>query len=188
MSSIRCQCLSNNKNNENGDDFFKRLEIIGFICVSIIGTLMHFAYEFFNYNPVVGLFAPVNESTFEHLKLLLYPALVYTAVEYQLLKNREFAKLNSFICARTIGIISGLTSIVVLFYTYLGVLGHNVDFVNIVIYFIGVFITFFLSYMITKNKKQNNHCQLCLFTLVIIVILFLLFTTYPADIGLFWEP
>lgn len=186
MSSNHYKCLPNDKTNE--DVFFKKLEVIGFVCVSVIGTLMHFAYEFFHFNPVVGIFAPVNESTFEHLKLLLYPALVYTVIEYYILKSRGFTKLDSFICARTTGIISGLISIVVLFYTYLGVLGHNVDFVNIAIYFIAVLITFFLSYIITKNRKQDNHCQLCLLILAAIVILFLLFTIYPADIGLFWEP
>lgn len=186
MSSIHCQCLPNDKSNE--DVFFKRLEIIGFICVSVIGTLMHFAYEFSNYNPVVGLFAPVNESTFEHLKLLLYPALVYAVMEYYILKSRGFTKSDSFICGKTIGIISGLISIVVLFYTYLGVLGHNVDFINIAIYFISVLITFYLSYMITIKQKQDNHCQLCLSVLAVIVILFLIFTIYPADIGLFREP
>lgn len=186
MYNNHCKYLPKDNNNE--DVFFKKLEIIGFFCVSVVGTLMHFAYEFFHFNPFVGLFAPVNESTFEHLKLLLYPMLVYTYVEYYILKNKGYTKSDSFICAKTIGIISGIISIVMLFYTYLGVLGFNVDFVNIAIYFIAVLIAFYLSYTITINKKQDNHSQQCLFILAIIVILFLLFTIYPADIGLFREP
>lgn len=181
-------CIYPPKDNNNEDKFFKKLEIIGFICVSIVGTLMHFAYEFFDSNFFVGLFAPVNESTFEHLKLLLYPMLVYSLIEYFVLNNKGYTNLNSFICAKTIGIISGIVSIVVLFYTYLGVLGHNVDFINIAIYFIAVLIAFYLSYNITVKNKQDNHCRLCLLILAIIVILFLLFTIYPADIGLFREP
>lgn len=181
-------CIYRSENNYTPDSFFKKLEIIGFFCVSISGALLHFAYEFFNYNPFVGLFAPVNESTFEHLKLLLYPMLVCSIVQYYILKKRNYENLNSFICANTIGIISGIISIVVLFYTYIGVLGFNVDFINIAIYYISVLIAFYLSYMITTKKKQDNHCQICLQILTILVILFLLFTIYPANIGLFREP
>ena len=172
----------------NEDAFLRKLEIIGFFCVSIPGTLLHFAYEFFHYNFIVGLFAPVNESTFEHLKLLLYPMLAYSVIEYLILKKKKSTNLNSFLCAKTRGIISGITSIIVLFYTYLGILGFNVDFINIAIYFIAVMIAFCVSYAFTINKKKDDHCLLCLFILAVLVILFLIFTIYPVDIGLFRSP
>lgn len=186
MCSYHLKYVQNNTNKE--DIFFKKLEMIGFLFVSIFGTLMHFAYEFFNSNFFVGLFAPVNESTFEHLKLLLYPMLAYSIIEYFILKKKGYTKLDSFICAKITGIIIGIVSIIVLYYTYLGILGYNIDFINIAIYFIAVIIAFFVSYYMTINKKQNNHCLLCLFTLAIIVILFIVFTLYPADIGLFYSP
>ena len=54
-----------------------RLEGIGFIAVSIAGTLMHFIYEWSGNNKIVALFAPVNESPWEHLKLLFFPFVIY---------------------------------------------------------------------------------------------------------------
>ena len=62
-------------------DLFKKLEIIGFFFVSIVGTLLHFAYEASGSNFIAGIFAPVNESTFEHLKLLFYPFIIYGIIE-----------------------------------------------------------------------------------------------------------
>ena len=47
----------------------KKSEIFGAIFVMVFGTLMHFFYDWSGKNPVVALFAPYNESTWEHLKL-----------------------------------------------------------------------------------------------------------------------
>ena len=168
---------------------YLKLEIIGFIFVSVLGTLFHFAYDFFNSNFIVGIFTPTNESTFEHLKLLLYPYLLYSIIEYFILRKNYFAYIDNFVCAKTLGLIAGLISIVVLFYTYTGVLGYNVDFINIAIFFIAVFISFFVSYKsVYKIEKQDNNCQLCLLIVGIIIILFIIFSLKPLDIGLFKEP
>ena len=54
----------------------KKSEIFGAIFVMVFGTLMHFFYDWSGKNPVVALFAPYNESTWEHLKLLFFPVLI----------------------------------------------------------------------------------------------------------------
>ena len=64
-----------------------KLEAIGFIFTSVLGTLMHFFYEWSGNNTFVGLFCPVNESPYEHLKLLFFPALFYFIIEYFLCKD-----------------------------------------------------------------------------------------------------
>lgn len=168
---------------------FLKLEIIGFIFVSILGTLFHFAYDFSSQNFIVGIFTATNESTFEHLKLLLYPYLVYSIIEFFILKRTSYEYIDNFICTKTIGLIGGLISIIVLFYTYTGVLGYNIDLINIAIFFISVFLSFFISYKnISKLQKKDNDYQLCLLIVGIIVILFIIFTLKPLDIGLFKEP
>ena len=168
---------------------FLKLEIIGFIFVSVLGTLFHFAYDFYCQNFLVGIFAATNESTFEHLKLLLYPYLIYSIIEFFILKRTSFAYIDNFVCSKTLGLIGGLISIVILFYTYTGVLGYNIDFINIAIFFISVFLAFYISYKsIYKLQKKDNDCQLCLLIVGIIVILFIIFTLNPLNIGLFKEP
>lgn len=46
---------------------------IGFIVISIVGTLLHFLYEMSGHNKIVAIFAAVNESTWEHIKIALTP-------------------------------------------------------------------------------------------------------------------
>ena len=59
----------------------KKWEIAEFIFIAIVGTLLHFVYDWSGQNPAVGIIAPVSESTWEHLKLLFMPALLFTLIQ-----------------------------------------------------------------------------------------------------------
>ena len=48
-------------------------QLITIIFAIILGTLLHFTYKWSNKNMLVGAFSAVNESTWEHLKLLFFP-------------------------------------------------------------------------------------------------------------------
>ena len=62
---------------------------IGVTIFSIIfGTLLHFLYEWSNENQIIALFSAVNESTWEHLKLVFFPMLVAGIVEYFALRGK----------------------------------------------------------------------------------------------------
>ena len=51
--------------------------ITGAISVFVLGTLSHFFFQWSNDNLIVGLFSAVNESTWEHMKLIFY---TYTGI------------------------------------------------------------------------------------------------------------
>ena len=59
-----------------------RLNLFRFIFISILGVLLHFTYEWSGDNPAIGLFSAVNESTWEHLKLIFFPMLLLTMIEF----------------------------------------------------------------------------------------------------------
>ena len=61
--------------------------IAGILFTAIAGTLLHFAYEYSMENPLVAMFAPVNESTWEHMKLCFFPMLVYALFMNKQLKD-----------------------------------------------------------------------------------------------------
>ena len=88
---------------------------IAFAILSLIaGVLMHFLYEWTEYNYLAGLISPVNESTWEHLKLLFFPVLIFTIFEYFYI-GRLFP---AFITARTIGCTVGLLFILYVHWHY----------------------------------------------------------------------
>jgi phosphatidylserine synthase len=81
----------------------------------------------------------------------------------------------------------GLT--VVLFYTYVGVYGKNVDALNIILYFAAMAAAYIFS-----NRRlagRNSHTvspNLCVAGILCVVILVAVFSVYPPKIGLFQSP
>lgn len=160
--------------------------VIAFFIISIIGTLSHFVYEWTGKPYLIGLFFPVNESTWEHLKLLFFPSLIYFAVVYFTLKEKP----KNYISATAISIIAGMVSIVVMFYTYQGVLGRNIDFLNILIYFLGVAVTIYIMQRILKTQSFSSGTAniISLFFLLLTAILFVSFSFNPPSLGIFLPP
>ena len=66
-----------------------KYDIIGFVFVSIIGTLAHFVYEWTNKSVIAALFCPINESPWEHLKLIFFPYLIWTVIQTFIMKGTK---------------------------------------------------------------------------------------------------
>ena len=74
--------------------------IISIVIISIVGTLSHFLYDLSNHNKFIGVFAAVNESTWEHIKIALTPTILWSLVDgymYGIEDNYFLAKLVSLI-------------------------------------------------------------------------------------------
>lgn len=160
-----------------------RFQIISAIFIAILGTLLHFAYDWSNQNLIIGVFSAVNESTWEHLKLLFFPVLITIVIGYFYI-GKYFP---NFICSKTIGIITSILSTIILFYTYSGILGFNIDIINIIIFFINVILSEYISYrLIISNYKCNNKISSII--LIVLSLCFILFTYFTPQIGLFQDP
>lgn len=160
--------------------------VIAFFIISIIGTLSHFVYEWTGKPYLIGLFFPVNESTWEHLKLLFFPSLIYFAVVYFTLKEKP----ANYASAAAVSLFSGMVSIVVMFYTYQGIIGRNIDFLNILIYFLGVIVTLYVMQRIIKREILSSGISniISLLYLFLMAILFIAFSFNPPSLGIFLPP
>ena len=115
---------------------FKNYQIISIIFTFILGTLLHFTYQLSGENSVVAIFSAINESVWEHLKLLYFPMLLTTIIGYFYIGR----SIPGFFCSKTIGIVSAMVFTIIFFYTYTGILGKNIAIVDISSFFIAVFI------------------------------------------------
>lgn len=156
-----------------------------FLFISVLGVLLHFTYEWSDDNPIVALFSAVNESTWEHLKLLFFPMLLLTIIELLFTEKRQLP--SNYLFARTIGILSGMAFIVIAFYTLTGVFAKLPDAVNIALYFLGVFLALYIENKINRGNSQN-HSAFAAIVLLALTIAFFVFTKYPPSIGLFANP
>jgi len=165
---------------------FTKRNITAFFVIAIFGTLSHFVYEWSGNNYILGFFFPVNESTWEHLKLLFYPTLIYSVAEYFILKRYE----KNYITAVVTSLLCGMFSIITIFYTYTGIWGKNIDFVNIAIYYISIIIMLFKKTHLIKSRKFNDSIFKILAVLILffVALLFAIWSYNPPAIGLFLPP
>ncbi len=157
---------------------------VGTIFVLILGTLAHFFYEWSNGNPLIGLFTPINESTWEHMKLVFFPMLLFTVIATPKLKDIYPCITSSFLS----GILIGTCLIPIFFYTYTGILGYNLLFFDICCFILAVIAAFCSSYKLTLSCIMQKNTNVLLIAVGILLICFVAFTLFPPDIALFADP
>lgn len=158
--------------------------ISGFIFTAVFGTLSHFFYGWSDGNPLIGLISPVNESTWEHMKLVFFPVLIWS-----FFITGSGSKLSPALRPTLLlGGFIGTLMIPVLFYTYSGILGHNVTGIDIAIFFVNAFLAFFCAWRLQNSRIIYQKRTVIYILTVLFLVLFILFTFLPPDIGLFAEP
>lgn len=164
----------------------KKITVGGIVFTVIIGTLLHFVFEWSGNNPAVGVIGAVNESTWEHLKLLFYPMIFYSVFEYLSLSKET----ENFIPAKVVSILSGMFIIVASFYTYTGILGKNFMVLDIGTFILGTVGAYIIGYKIMKSdrftSKESKITGVAI--LLLIFLAFAVFTFNPPKIGLFLDP
>lgn len=159
-------------------------QIIGFVFTGVFGVLLHFAYDWSGKNGIVAIFSGVNESTFEHMKLLFFPMLAFAFFEKRWIKR----EMPNFYCIKLRGILLGLILIPVIFYTANGVVGKTPDWFNILIFFISAAIVFIYETKLFQRNKPCRYPKAAKLVLLVLALAFAIFTFFPPPINLFRDP
>ena len=162
----------------------KRYTIIGIFFVLITGTLAHFLYDWTGNNYIVGFFTPINESIWEHMKLLFFPMLIYS-----LFIIFKFKKIYPCITsALFFGILTGTLLIPLFFYAYTSLLGKDIFILDIGTFILSILIAFWLSYKLTLSCKLEPYTLLLCCFICSLFICFILFTYHPPQTKIFENP
>ena len=165
----------------------KQILICSILCaiiVATLGTLGHFFYQWSGNNRYVGFLFPVNESTWEHMKLLFFPAFFCYITLCFLKKHKEPCILYAFPKA----IFLGTFLIPTLFYTYVGILGFHKSFLDISTFYVSVILSFLYLYKSTVSVKKLEYSPYANLGLLVLAFLFISFTYNPPALGIFAVP
>ncbi|MCM1370479.1 MAG: DUF6512 family protein [Clostridium sp.] len=164
----------------------KKVKIISIFGIFLLSFLCHFLYDWFP-NTLFSIFFSVNESIFEHMKIISSSILIYSIIEYILLKKLNI-KYNNFLFSILISIISNIIIFLIIFLPVYYKIGENLP-ITIFIIFIAIVITQFISYKILSLEK--NYTWLNIVSLVFIIIIYVIFAylTYnPVINEFFFDP
>ena len=159
-------------------------QLMGFATASLGGTILHFLYDWLGGAVYVAPFSGVNESTWEHMKLLFWPMLIFAIIQSLFFRDR-----TDFWCVKLRGILLGLTLVPVLFYTYNGIVGKSPDWLNIAIFFISAAMAYLYETRLFRNEGVVCRSpKLPLAVLFTLAALFAIFTFMTPEIGIFKDP
>lgn len=152
----------------------------------VLGTLLHFTYELLGENTFVAIFSAVNESTWEHLKLVFYPTLIFSIIEYLFIGKNS----NNYCIAKTTAILFEMSFITSFFYTYTGIIGTNFAFLDISSFVVAIIVGEYIAYRIMlKSQIQSNLIKIISIIIpIMLLIAFILETYNPPMINLFKDP
>ena len=144
------------------DRRWRKWELAGLFLTLIFGNLLHFVYDWSGQSIAAAVFAAVNESTWEHMKLLVTPWVIWSLVEAVALR----------------------------YYTYTGALGVSSMIADVVLFQAAVLLGAWLSWRIMAAGKLTGPLWSILGALVLLGVwgLFLWWTFDPPVLPIFIDP
>ena len=163
-----------------------RWQAAGFLFTCAAGTLLHFLYDWSGESPLAALISGVNESTWEHMKLLFFPMFLFALAEAGALEE----KYPHFWTVKLAGILLGLTLIPTLYYTYTGVTGVSVSWFNIAIFYIAAGCAYLLEKkLLASPRDRSGAAQMGAAVLLwLLAVAFVVLTWFPPRLPLFQDP
>ena len=106
---------------------------VGMVVICIIGTLLHFLYEFTHHNKFVAIFAAVNESTWEHIKICMTPTILWSLYD-----GFVYGQYSNYIIAKSLSLLTIILLIPALFYLYTAFTKKSILFVDVICFYLTV--------------------------------------------------
>lgn len=158
-------------------------EIASFFFIGLVGAALHFTFELSNFSSmVVAYFSAVNESTWEHLKMVFFPGVFFALVEYTYVRD----VVKNYLIAKTASIFIMPLVIVLGWYAYTPFTGRSIYKIDLILFYIAVLVGQVVSYKILTAPQMSARAnQVAQVALTVLFVAFSTFTFFPPRIFLF---
>ena len=162
----------------------KKIKIISVFVIFILSFISHFMYKMIP-NSLFSIIFPVNESIWEHMKLIATPVLIFSLFEYIIYRKKDI-DYNNFILSYSISIIIGIVFYLIIYLPIHYIFGHSL-LVAIMILFITFVLVEYISYFI-MNYKSIKYSNIMGISIIILMYVIFGYLTYnPIEIDLFYD-
>lgn len=160
------------------------IELYGFIFIVILGTLAHFIYDWSNHNKYLALLVAVNESVWEHMKLVVLPSLLWLLIEIPFIGSN-----SNFMIAKCVSLLTMLIFIPCAFYCYKAIFKKDSLLFDIIEFIVAIGLGQYLSYLILNiNVLPKPLTFISLLIYIFIDGYFLIATLIPGDSFIYKDP
>ncbi|MGB7961933.1 MAG: DUF6512 family protein [Propionicimonas sp.] len=160
---------------------------VGLAFVAVAGTFWHFVYDLSGGSALVGLVAPVNESVWEHTKLVSVPLLAWTLWSTRHTGRARSDGRSRAPVAVVTAALAGSAVIVVGFYAYVGVLGADQFVMDIALFLVAAWVAVW-TFDLLMQVAPALPGSLGLLLVVGLLAALALLTVAPPDWPMFRAP
>ena len=157
--------------------------LAGITFTAVLGTVLHFLYGWAD-TIAVAPFSAVNESTWEHIKILFFPMLMFGCLQWAFFRE----EYEGFWWIKLIGMAVGILGIPVLFYTYSGAFGRSPDWLNVLFFFMVDIGVYLLEWRLLRKDFYRPYSAVAVMVLCVVAAVFVVFTFAPPKLPLFQDP
>lgn len=158
----------------------------GIVLMFLLATVLHFVYDWSGGNKFLGLFFPVNESVWEHLKLLILPITLWWIIIFKTDGQKLGLDRNRWTTGCLVSLVSAMLFTVAFYYTYTQAFGFESVALDILDTLLSITFGQIVGMHIYKHSKGINALVAETFILLI-VIMFVVFTLYPPNLPIFYD-
>ena len=162
----------------------KTIKIVGIFVSFILAIILHFIYSWYP-STFLSVIAPVNESIWEHMKLIITASLIFSIFEYFIYKKRKIV-VNNFIFSYAIASILSIIVYLIIYIPLDNIFGHKVYIAIGLLFLIFIFLQF-ISYYIINSKDISHSGEIGMLLIIIVYFVFGYFTYHPPRINLFYD-
>lgn len=162
----------------------KTIKILGFFLIFLLCFPLHFIYDFLP-NSLFSVFVPVNESIWEHMKLIFTSYVFYGIFDYLLLKKNKIT-FNNFLLQLFIIPIIGVILYLLIFIPIYNNFGENMI-ISIGLLFLIIIFEQILSYYFLKFKEIKYQSIIGIIGIIITYIIFGYLTYNPIENYIFFD-
>lgn len=153
-----------------------------FIC--IVGTFLHFLYELSHHNKFVAIFAAVNESTWEHIKICITPTILWSLYDGYI-----YGANGNYFIGKSLCLLAIILLIPILFYSYTFFTKKAILWLDVVCFYLVVICSqLVFYYFITSNTLPFIYTYLSCILLFIEIGVYMFFTFNPLEHFIFKDP
>lgn len=158
----------------------KTLKIIDIFIIFILCFPFHFMYDWFP-NTLFSIMFPVNESIWEHMKMIFSAFFAVGILDYLFTKGNKNAFPNMFITS-----LISIPAFLILYLPLYEIFGEEM-FLNLAILLFTVIIVQIISYYILKTTETDNIVSISIVGIILVYILFGILTYYPLTNDIFHD-
>lgn len=161
----------------------KKIKIINVVFLFLLSFLWHFMYDWFP-NNIFALVFPVNESIWEHMKIIYYCLLLGSVLEFYLCKKNNI-KINNFYIEAMVKSLLGVIFYLIVFIPLYLWLGESMV-ISIGLMLVTYVFMEYIGYKILVGEELNINI-LPVIIIVLGCIMFVILTFYPLHNFLFFD-